>query len=241
MMTVKQFSDLSGVSVRTLHYYDQIGLLKPEDVTESGYRLYGEKSLIRLRSVLFFKELDFSLDEIKKIIGNPDFNESNVLSRQIELLIAKRDRLDEIISLAKKLEKGDITSMDFSQFDSKKLDDYKNEAKQKWGSTDAFCEYEQKSKGRTQNKDKALAVGLMQIFADFGKLKDKPPSSEDVMKKVAELKDYITKNYYTCTDEILLSLAEMYISGGEMTENIDSFGGSKTAEFVSKAIKKYVK
>ncbi len=241
MMTVKELSDLSGVSVRTLHYYDQIDLLKPESITKAGYRLYGDKSLKRLSTIMFFKELDFPLAEIKSIIDNKQLDEKEVLEKQIELLTEKRNRLNNIISLAKKIKKGENRVMSFWQFDTTKLEEYKNQAREKWGSTDAYKEYEEKSKGRTQGEDKMLATGLMQIFADFGEIKDKPLSDESVMEKVDELKAFITENYYTCTNEILLSLGEMYISGGEMTENIDSFGGKGTAEFVNKAIKEYVK
>ena len=108
METVSEISQITGISVRTIQYYDKIGLLPPDELTKSGYRLYGENSLKRLRNILLFKELEFSLKEIKMILDNPDFDEKCALENQINLLKLKRKRLDEIIMLACELkEKGD--------------------------------------------------------------------------------------------------------------------------------------
>lgn len=126
--------------------------------------------------------------------------------------------------------------MVFSAFDTKKTDAYAAEAKQKWGQTDAYREYAQKSKGRAKEKEEALAAGMMLIFADFGKYKGADPASPEAQALVKRLQAYITENYYTCTPEILNALGSMYAAGGEFKENIDKAGGAGTAAFAARAI-----
>ena len=116
MMTVKQVSVLTGVSVRTLQFYDEIGLLKPTQMTESGYRLYDESALEVLQQILFFKELDFTLREIKVIMENPQFDKKAAFEKQKELIRLKRDRLNGLLELLDKLIHGEMC-MDFKEFD----------------------------------------------------------------------------------------------------------------------------
>ena len=122
MMTVKQVANLTGVSVRTLQFYDEIGLLKPAGLTEAGYRLYDENTLETLQQILFFKELDFTLKEVKTIMENPQFDKMNAFIKQRELIQLKRDRLNALIELLDKLIKGE-KCMDFKKFD---MTDYFN-------------------------------------------------------------------------------------------------------------------
>ena len=151
MMTVNEVSKLTGVSIRTLQYYDTIGLLKPIQYTESGYRLYDDTSLERLQQILLFKELEFPLRDIKWIVANE----------------------------------------------------------------------------------------FMQIFVEFGKMKEMNPADEPVQLQVRKLQDYIMEHFYTCSDKVLCGLGRMYAGGGELTENIDAVCGAGTAEFASKAIDIY--
>ena len=239
-MTVNEVSRITGVSARTLHYYDEIGLLKPAAVTEAGYRLYDDESLNRLEQILLFRELEFPLKDIRKIITSPNFDKSEALRQQIELLTLKKDRLERLIELAQRLETGGGT-MDFKAFDKKKIKDYEAQAKEKWGGTEAFGEYEKKAAGYTAEKQNSLAENLMKIFAEFGEIKDGNPASSAAQALVEKLRNFITDNYYTCTKPILASLGEMYRAGGEMTENIDAAGGKGTAEFAAMAIKEYCK
>lgn len=116
MMTVKQVSNLTGVSVRTLQFYDEIGLFKPTKMTDSGYRLYDENALETLQQILFFKELDFTLKEIKAIMENPHFDKIPAYKKQKELIQLKRDRLNDLLELLDKLIKGE-TCMEFKDFD----------------------------------------------------------------------------------------------------------------------------
>lgn len=131
--------------------------------------------------------------------------------------------------------------MDFKAFDTKKMDDYAKQAKESYGSTTAYKEYEEKSKGRTKEDEKSLGIGMMNIFAEIGKMLSLEPSDEAVQAKVAELRAYITEHFYNCTPEILSGLGQMYAAGGEMTENINNYSGEGTAEFTAEAIQVYCK
>ena len=236
MMTVKDVSRLTGVSIRALQYYDRIGLLKPAEYTASGYRLYDDTSLERLQQILLFRELEFSLQEIKKILDAPGFDKNKALDRQIELLGLKKDHLEKLIRFARGIKEQGVNNMDFKAFDTTEIEAYSRHAREEWGQTAAYKEYEEKSKDRTKKEEKDLGDGLMRIFAELGQVKDLDPAGEKPQALIKKLQEYISGNYYSCTNEILSSLGKMYAAGGEFTENIDRAGGSGTAEFVNKAI-----
>ena len=107
MRTISQVAALTGISTRTLQYYDEIGLLKPSELTQSGYRLYNEEALQTLQQILFFKELGFKLKDIKEILEKPDFDRIAAFKKQKELLLLKRNRTDRLIQLLNRLEKGE--------------------------------------------------------------------------------------------------------------------------------------
>ena len=239
-MTVHEVSKLSGVSIRTLQYYDSIGLLKPSDYTESGYRLYDDAAIERLQMILLFRELEFPLKDIQKIIDSPNFDKSKALEQQIQLLMLKKEHIENLINLARGIKKTGVKNiMDFTAFDTKQIEEYTAQAKESWGDTDAFKEYEKKSKGRTAEDNVNMAKDMMKLFTEFGGMKDLDPESETVQKQVKKLQDFITENYYTCTNEILSGLGKAYSAGGEMTENIDKAGGEGTGAFADKAIQIY--
>lgn len=237
MMTVHEVSKISGVSIRALHHYDKIGLLPATEVTKAGYRLYDDKALERLQHILLFKELEFSLKEIKDILDSPGFDRSKALEQQIQLLELRKEHLQNLIDLAWGIKTIGVKNMSFEAFDTKKIDEYAAKAKASWGQTDAYKEYEKKSEGRTKEVQQKLNIEMMDIFAQFGKIKDQKPDSEEAIGLAKKLQDHITENYYTCTNEILQSLGEMYAGGGDFTDNIDKVGGTGTAVFASEAIK----
>lgn len=241
MMTVNKVSKLTGVSVRTLHYYDQINLLSPAATTDSGYRLYDDAGLERLQQILLFKELGFSLKDIKKIIDSPEFDKKKAIAMQIDLLKIKKEHIENMLAFAEKIEVTGDYKMNFNIFDNTKIEQYKEAAKKEWGNTDAYLEYEKKTADYSSSKQELLAQNMMNIFKEFGKNKECPPESENVRRLVEKLQNFITENYYTCTDEILCSLGQMYGAGGKMTENIDAAGGKGTAEFAAQAIKEFCK
>lgn len=239
MKTVNEVSKLTGVSIRTLHYYDKIGLLHPTDVTESGYRLYDDTDLERLQQILLFRELEFPLKEIGNILDSKDFDRSKALEQQIELLTLKKEHLENLIDFARGIKAIGVKKLDFTVFDTKKIDEYAKQAKEQWGKTEAYQEFEQKSKDWSDSDMKIINKEFMGLFVEFGKLINQDPSSDLVQELVRELQNYISEHFYTCTPEILLSLGQMYGGGGDFTENINKAGGGGTAEFAAKAIEFY--
>ena len=236
LKTVKEVSLLTGVSVRTLHHYDAIGLLKPTRVTEAGYRLYDDTALRRLQTILLFRQLQFPLKEIRDILDSPGFDPMEALTQQIHLLELQRKHLDNLISHARKIQTTGVFSMDFSTFDTTELDQYTAEAKARWGKTKAWQEYEQKAAGQTAEQKQSTGDRLMDIFARFGKIRHLSPESQEAQELVASLQDFITRHYYTCTKPILQGLGQLYIAEDSMTENIDKAGGEGTARFAHDAI-----
>ncbi|MBQ9136259.1 MAG: MerR family transcriptional regulator [Lachnospiraceae bacterium] len=241
MKTVHEVSKMTGVSVRTLHHYDAIGLLKPAKVTDAGYRLYDDTSLSRLQHILLFRELQFPLKEIKEILDCPCFDPSEALTQQIELLELQYKHIGELISYAREIQKKGKLEMDFNVFDTGEIETYKAEAKEKWGNTTAYKEYAEKTKNKTDKDFADNADQFMGIFAELGTLKENAPATKEVQEKIKALQDFITEHYYTCTDEILSGLGEMYVGDERMKKNIDKAGGEGTAVFVREAIGVYCK
>ena len=239
MRTVKEVSKITGVSVRTLHHYDAIGLLKPSKVTEAGYRMYDDTALSRLQNILLFRELQFPLKEIKAILDSPDFDPSEAIAQQIRLLELQYKHLGELLAFAREIQSKGVTNMDFDVFDKNEIEKYKAEVMAKWGNTKAYQEYAQKDiAGEEVCYDKS-ANELMAIFSELGGLKHLTPDSHEVQKKISELQKFITDNYYVCNNEILNGLGQMYVGDERFKKNIDRAGGDGTAEFVSQAISVY--
>jgi len=236
MKTVKEIAKQTGVSVRTLHHYDAIGLLKPTSVTEAGYRLYDEDALMRLYLIIVYRELGFSLKKIADILDAPDFDRNKALDDQITLLEQKREQLQNRIYFARGIKLTGVRHLNYEGFDYKKIDDYSAQAKTMWGKTDAWKEFEQKSKGRTSEDAKAIGDEMMALFTRVGSLRHLEPGSKEVQAWVAQLQAFITEHYYTCTKPMLKCLGEMYAGGGSMTENIDNTGGHGTGTFAKQAI-----
>lgn len=129
--------------------------------------------------------------------------------------------------------------MNFTVFDAKKIDEYSKRAREQWGNTPEYKEYEEKTKNRTKDDEVTVANEFMEIFVEFGQTRKMNPSEDQVQAQVKKLQDYITEHFYTCSPKILNGLGRMYAGGGELTENIDAAAGAGTAEFASKAIDIY--
>ncbi|NBJ92940.1 MerR family transcriptional regulator [Parablautia muri] len=239
MRTVKEVSKLTGVSIRTLQYYDKIGLLKPTQYTQSGYRLYDDTALEMLQQILLFRELKFPLKEIKEMISRPGFDRDKALEQQIALLTMKKEHLENLIDFAREIQLIGGKTMDFSVFDTSKMDEYARQAKEQWGKTPEYKEFEQKAQNRSKEEERLIMEKFTQLFQEFGELKENGLETARVQDQVKKLQDFITQNYYQCSNEILSGLGQMYGKGGEFTENIDRMGGTGTAEFVAGAIRIY--
>ena len=240
-MKINDVAKLAGVTVRTLHYYDQIGLLKPEEVNEAGYRIYTEESLEKLQQILFFREMDFPLNEIKDIMENPGYDERLAMKSHRELLIKKRERLDRIIGLLNNKIEGD-GKMSFKEFDSSEIeaakDKYAKEAKDRWGNTDAYKESKEKTKNYSDSQWKDVFDKGGSIMQEFAEIRSTSPDSPEAQELVKKWQDYITNSFYTCTKQILSCLGMMYVGDERFTENIDRYGEG-TAQFMAKAIEVY--
>ena len=240
-MRVSEVAKLTGVTVRTLHYYDEIGLLKPSRLTEAGYRLYDRNDLEVLQQILFFRELDFSLREIRLIMENPDYDRENALRKHRELLLQKRGRIDGLIALVDETLKGE-TDTSFKEFDQTEMErtrkEYAAEVKQRWGATDAYAEYEEKTGSYDDPRWKLLNGEGADILKAFGENRRLDPGSGEAQALVKRWQDHITANFYACTKPILACLGEMYIGDERFTRNIDK-NGEGTALFMATAIEIY--
>ena len=239
MKTVHEVSALTGISIRTLQYYDQIGLLPPAKRTEAGYRLYDEAALERLQQILLFRSLEFPLKEIKAILASPRFDPRQTLEDQIHLLELRKQHIENLITLAKGMKAMGMKHLKFTAFDMKKIDEYAKEAKARWGNTSEYKQFEEKDQGRTDADREQLSGEMMQLFVELGKLRAGNPAAPEAQALVQQLQSFITEHFYACTDSILLGLGRMYAGGGDMTKNIDRAGGEGTGEFSFRAIKEY--
>lgn len=239
MMTVNEVSKLAGVSIRTLQYYDKIGLLNPVEYTESGYRMYDDTSLERLQQILLFKELQFSLKDIKDILDSSDFNRNRALEQQITLLTMKKEHLENLILFARGIQGIGVKTMDFSAFDTKTMDEYARQAKETYGNTKEYKEYEEKRKNYSDGDEKHMAKEMMELFQQLGQLRQLQPSDSEVQNKIKVLHEFINEHFYTCSMKIFAGLGKMYAGGGSITENIDAAGGEGTGKFVAEAIRFY--
>ena len=204
MRTIKQISDLTGISVRMLRYYDKIGLLKPSTTTDAGYRLYDDESLETLQQILFFKELDVPLKSMKKILASPQYDKVQALHRQKELLSLKRDRLNELISLIEKKMKGG-SAMSFKEFDMSEyigvLETFKREHEDEvvkyYGGIDEF------SKRIEHIKSNEIRVARLAI-KEFGSIE----KYTDAMKNNLNNLPSIMEGYQTIKDNADVYLAQ---------------------------------
>lgn len=228
---VNKAAKLAGVSVRTLHYYDKIGLLKPNSVGENGYRLYSEDDFIRLQQILFFKELDFSLEEIKHILDNPQFDRKSALVTHRRLLVEKQQRLKKIIESVDKtiqsIEGGKTMSKQemFEPFDMRKIEEhqkqYEQEVKEKYGDSDAYKQSNRKTAGYKEEDWQRIQGEMIAIYRRIAAVMSKGAGDEEVQQAVGEWRQHITSYYYDCTPEIFRGLGDMYVSDPRFTSFID--------------------
>ena len=235
MMTIHEVSKLAGVSVRTLHHYDAIGLLPPTALTESGYRLYDDTALTRLQSILLFRELEFPLKDIKRILDASNFDQAAALADQIKLLELRQKQLDRLIALARETLETGVIPMKFDAFSKTEQEKYTAEVKEKWGNTVAYQEFQQHEKGGSTDNP----ADLMRHFAKMGELKHLAPTSPEAQTAIRDLQQFITDHFYTCTPEILAGLGQMYVADNRFRWNIDKAGGEGTADFVAQVIAAY--
>ena len=237
-MLIKEFAEFTGVSVRTLHYYDEIGLLTPAFVdSTTGYRYYDENSLLRMQEILFYRELDFSLKSIGKILSSPNYDTRKSLEEQKILLTLKKERLERLIASIDEAMKGENV---MSAFDNTEFEKHKVEAQEKWGKTDAYKQHAERTRHYSKQKWNDLTEEMDHIMSEFASCmrKVKRPDSTEAQSLVKMLQNHITKNYYLCTNEILTGLGQMYLADERFKNNIDKHAAG-TAAFICEAIEVY--
>ena len=255
MKTVKDVSDITGISIRTLRYYDEIGLLKPTKLTESGYRLYDNKALEQLQEIMFFRELEIPLMDIKKIMENPNYDKEQVLLAQKSFLERKRNRLNGIIELITDVMKG-VNTMSKEALD---------EQVAKYGSKEKYREYLASGFTNEQamadlvkwygSKEKAMEA----ILQSTGKADESKPEQDEndkiykqFMSAKKENNDQLAKEAVVMLAEnykklfhldnarnILLDLAKEYLAHEKLAEAADKQYGAGCAEYIGKTIQMY--
>ncbi|MGP4107677.1 MerR family transcriptional regulator [Virgibacillus sp. L01] len=226
-MKVKEVADLVGISVRTLHHYDAIGLLSPEETTESGYRIYSNNDLEVLQQILFFKELGFPLKKIKEIINSPSFDRKEALELHRKMLLEKRSRIDKMIATIDKTtqhSKGEINMSNkekFAGFDFSH-NPYEQEARDRWGDKDVD-ESNAKINKMSTDEQKAMGEEFDRIYQELAALRHQSPESDEAQAGIKVWYDYLNKigNYSL---DAFKGLGQMYVDDERFTKNIDKYG-----------------
>ena len=241
-LSVSEAAKRAGVSVRTLHYYDEIGLLKPSEVTMAGYRYYDNAAMASLQQILFYRELDVPLEQIGRILNAPDNDRTEALQKHRTLLLMKRRRLDDMLRLV------DETIGGIAMYDERPRptqadweavkEQYAQEAAERWGNTEAFLESREKHAKYTPEQEAQINAEMEEIFTAFGQCAD--PAGGEAQALVKRWQAHITKYHYNCTDGILACLGQSYVSDPRFRENLDKYGPG-TAQKMSDAIAAYCK
>lgn len=239
--TVKEVSELAGVSIRTLHYYDEIGLLHATQLTDAGYRLYSEENLLTLQQILFLKEMGFELKKIKEIMENEHYDQAQALMKQRKLLKLKEERIQGIIKLIDAQLENKHT-VDLTVFNKKEIEnmqnEYEKEARERWGSSEAYKQSEKKTKAYTKEDWNKVTEEANTIFKAFAQHVGEPVESNEVQQLVGAWQKHISKYFYDCTLEILEGLGMMYVQDERFMNNIDAHG-TGTAKLMSEGIAYY--
>ncbi len=221
MYKIKQFAELTGVSIRMLRHYDKIKLLVPENINQfNGYRYYGEKNLATMQQILFFKELDFSLQEIKNIINAKDFKPLNALTMQRNLLNLKKQRLENMVNFIDKLLNNKNTgefnmskqlnnAINNDAFNNQKLK-YAKEAKDKWGNTDSYKQSQKRMANYSKQDIAHINAKQEKIYHDLALLMPKGVNDKQVQNLVHDARMLINDNWYECSKQQFAALGNMY-------------------------------
>lgn len=223
--TVKAMGKLAGVSVRTLHHYDHVGLLKPSGVSAAGYRLYGEGDLARLQQILFFKELGFGLDEIRAILDRPGFDPLTALKTHRDLLLEKQERLHTLINAVDRtidaLERGQpMTEEMFEGFDKRQLEEWRQEARAKYDPAVVDASWQRASRYKKEDWE-AIKGEMGAISIRMAELMDREPADPEVQATIGRWYRLINERFYDCTPPIFRGLGDLYVDDPRFTANYE--------------------
>jgi DNA-binding transcriptional MerR regulator len=242
--TVGELAKIAHVSVRTLHHYDEIGLLTPSGRSDAGYRLYTDSDLERLQEVLFFRELGFALDAIGRILRDPEHDRRKALVAQRALLVETGRRLEAMVALVDRtldaIAKGTTMTNEemFEVFGDFNPKDYEEEARQRWGNTDAYAESARRTKGYTKDDWKRMRAEADAIGASLAEAlrSGAAPGDPHVLDLVEQARLHIDRWFYPCSRAMHVSLGEMYVSDTRFAANYEKLAPG-LAQFVCDAIR----
>jgi DNA-binding transcriptional MerR regulator len=222
---VGQVAGFAGVTVRTLHHYDDIGLLVPSERSHAGHRRYNDADLDRLQQILFYRELGFPLEEVAALLDDPDADPRAHLRRQHELLTARIERLQKMAAAvehameARKMGINLTPGEKFEVFGDFDPDEYEDEVGQRWGNTDAYRQSQRRAASYTKEDWKRLSEEFDALHRRLADLMAAgiPADSEEAMDAAEQHRQFITGSYYDCSHEMHTSLGEMYVADPRFT------------------------
>ncbi|MDQ0208821.1 MerR family transcriptional regulator [Alkalicoccobacillus murimartini] len=238
MLKIKEVANLVGISVRTLHHYDEIGLLSPDEVTESGYRLYSQNNIDDLQHILFYRELDVPLKKIKEIMSRPDFDQVEALQRHQQMLEERRNQIDQMIVTIERtlrFKKGEIQMSNkekFKGFDFTGWNEHEDEARKHWGD-----EVVDDAAANVKGKEKELGDEMNRIYRELATVRQVDPGSKKAQELIGEWYRFLNQ-IGTYSLDAFSGLGDMYVADERFTQNIDQFGDG-LAIFMRDAMKEY--
>jgi DNA-binding transcriptional MerR regulator len=244
--TINKLANLAGVTVRTLHYYDEIGLLHPAYLADNGYRYYGEKELLKLQQILFFRELDFPLEKIKEMAKSPNYHALTALADQKELLKLKKKRLEKLLTLIDKTmkdlqQKNQIKNPKelYDPFKDQEYLKHKREVEERWGSSEAYKQSMQRVKQLTKIQMEKLKADGKKFNQELANSMDKGIEHEDTQALIEKHYQGI-KFFYDCSLEMYRNLGNMYVEDLRFSAMYEGFRPG-LARFIQAAINYYCK
>lgn len=237
-MKVKELADIASVSVRTLHHYDSIGLLKPSIDSENGYRNYTDDDISKLQQILFFRQFNFKLTQIKEIMECSEYDKVEALEVQKTILLKEQKRLQDVVALIDKTiktERGEMTMTNEEKFKGVDFshNSYESEARERWGS-EAVDKSNEKLK---EMGTKTAEEKFDEIFTDLAEIRHLDPSSEEAQESIQKWYDFLnTMGEYSL--EMFKGLGDMYVEDERFTKNINKYGDG-LAEFMQRAMTAY--
>ena len=237
-MRTKELADIAGISVRTLHYYDTIGLLSPEIDRENGYRNYSDQDVSTLQQILFFRQLNFKLTQIKDILNSPKYHQTEALLEQKDIILKEQTRLNNILKLIDKTiqaERGEITMTNEEKFSGVDFshNPYEQEAREKWGDEKVNQANQNLKKMGTKEAEREFDV----IYTKLADVRHLDPESDTAQQEIEKWYDFLNK-VGEYTPEMFKNLGEMYTADERFTKNIDKYGDG-LAEFMKEAMTVY--
>lgn len=242
-MKVKEVADLVGISVRTLHHYDDIGLLHPEEITDAGYRLYSDENLETLQQILFFKELGFPLKKIQDIMSSPSFDRIEAMEMHRKMLLEKRRRLDQMISTIDKTTlhmKGEIKMSNKEKFEGFDFshNPYEKEARERWGDQ-AVDQSNAALDGMSKEGKIVMGERMNEIYRNLADLRKQSPDSDEAQAAIEMWYHFLNQNFgHHYSLDAFKGLGQMYVQDERFTNNIDQFGEG-LAQFMCDAMGVY--